>query len=43
MQENIVMIHNVFKKNYITKFSTSSILKKIDNDNFFNKYKNKKE
>jgi hypothetical protein len=29
MCRNTVAIHSVFKKNYKTKFSTSSILKKI--------------
>jgi len=34
MYGNIVVIHNVLRtKNYITKFSTNSILKKIDKDN----------
>jgi len=47
MYGNIVVIHNVLKKkNYKTKFSTSSILKKIDKDNFKKNtktQKNKKE
>jgi hypothetical protein len=35
MYENIIAIHNVLKeKNYIVKFSTSSIFKKISKDNF---------
>jgi len=35
MYENIIVIHNVFfLKNYIVKFSTSSIFKKISKDNF---------
>ena len=35
MYENIIAIHNVFlKKNYIVKFSTNSIFKKISKDNF---------
>ena len=34
MYENIIAIHNVLKKkNYIVKFSTSSIFKKISKDN----------
>ena len=48
MYENIIAIHNVFlKKNYIVKFSTSSIFKKINKDNFekkiLKKRKQKKE
>jgi hypothetical protein len=35
MYENIIAIHNILKKkNYIVKFSTSSIFKKISKDNF---------
>jgi hypothetical protein len=35
MYENIIAIHNVFFfKNYIVKFSISSIFKKISKDNF---------
>jgi hypothetical protein len=35
MYENIIAIHNVFfLKNYIVKFSTSSIFKKINKDIF---------
>jgi len=35
MYENIIAIRNVLKKkNYIVKFSTSSIFKKISKDNF---------
>jgi len=34
MYENIIAIHNVSKKNYIVKFSTNSIFKKISKDNF---------
>jgi hypothetical protein len=34
MYENIIAIHNFFLKNYIVKFSTSSIFKKISKDNF---------
>jgi hypothetical protein len=34
MYEIIIAIHNVLKKNYIVKFSTSSIFKKISKDNF---------
>ena len=42
MQGNIVVIHNVLKKkNYRTKFSTSSLLKTIDKDNFKKKTKKK--
>jgi hypothetical protein len=48
MYKNIIAIHNVLKKkNYIVKFSTSSIFKKISKDNFktknFKKKKQKKE
>jgi hypothetical protein len=39
MYENIITIHNVLKeKNYIIKFSTSSIFKKISKDNFETKF-----
>ena len=42
MYENIIAIHNVLKKkNYIIKFSTSSIFKKISKDNFEKKIKKK--
>jgi len=34
MYENIIAIHNVLKKHYIIKFSTSSIFKKISKNNF---------
>jgi hypothetical protein len=34
MRRNTVAINNVLKKNYKTKFSISSILKKIDKYNF---------
>jgi len=34
MYENIIAIHNVLKKYYLVKFSTSSIFKKINKDNF---------
>jgi hypothetical protein len=34
MRTNIVAINNVLKKNYKTKFSISSILKKIEKYNF---------
>jgi hypothetical protein len=48
MYENIIAIHNILKKkNYIVKFLTSSIFKKISKDNFetkfFLKKKQKKE
>ena len=48
MYENIIAIHNVFlKKNYIVKFSTSSIFKKINKDIFetkkFKKRRKKEE
>jgi mannitol-specific phosphotransferase system IIBC component len=44
MYENIIVIHNVFfKKNYIVKFSTSSIFKKISKDNFEKKIKKRKK
>ena len=47
MYENIIAIHNVLKeKNYIVKFSTNSIFKKISKNNFetnfFLKKRNKK-
>ena len=43
MQGNIVVIHTVLKKkNYITKFSTNSILKKIDKDNLKKNIKQKR-
>ena len=43
MQGNIVVIHNVLKKkNYITKFSTISILKQINKDNFKKKIQKQK-
>jgi hypothetical protein len=39
MYENIIAIHNVLKeKNYIVKFSTNSIFKKISKDNFATKF-----
>jgi len=38
MYENIIAIHNVLKKNYIVKFLTSSIFKKISKDNFETKF-----
>ena len=38
MYENIIAIHNVLKeKNYIVKFSTNSIFKKISKNNFATK------
>jgi len=44
MYENIIAIHNVLKeKNYIVKFSTNSIFKKISKDNFATKFFLKKE
>ena len=43
MYGNIVAIHNVLKKNYMAKFSTSSIFKKISKYNFEKKLKNKKK
>jgi hypothetical protein len=45
MYENIIAIHNILKKkNYIVKFLTSSIFKKISKDNFeTNFYKKKKK
>jgi hypothetical protein len=44
MYENIIAIHNVLKeKNYIVKFSTSSIFKKISKDNFETKFLKKKQ
>jgi hypothetical protein len=44
MYENIIAIHNVLKKkNYIVKFSTSSIFKEISKDNFETKKLKKKE
>jgi hypothetical protein len=44
MYENIIAIHNVLKeKNYIVKFSTSSIFKKINKDNFETKFFFKKK
>jgi hypothetical protein len=45
MYENIIALHSVLKKkNYIVKFSTSSIFKKISKDNFeTKKLKKKKE
>jgi hypothetical protein len=45
MYENIIAIHNVFFLNdYIVKFSTSLIFKKISKDNFeTKKLKKKKE
>jgi hypothetical protein len=44
MYENTIAIHNVLKeKNYIVKFSTSSIFKKISKDNFETKIFFKKE
>ena len=44
MYENIIAIHNVLKKkNYIVKFSTSSIFKKISKDNFEKKRKKKEK
>jgi hypothetical protein len=43
MYENIIAIHNVFfLKNYIVKFSTSSIFKKINKDIFETKKFKKK-
>ena len=43
MYENIIAIHNVFFfKNYIVKFSTSSIFKKINKDIFETKKFKKK-
>ena len=42
MYENIIAIHNVLKqKNYMVKFSTSLIFKKISKDNFETKKKKK--
>jgi len=44
MYENIIAIHNILKKkNYMVKFSTSSIFKKISKDNFEKKLKKKKK
>ena len=43
MYGNIVAIHNVLKKNYMAKFSTSSIFKKISKYNFEKKIKKKKK
>jgi hypothetical protein len=43
MYENIIAIHNVFFLNYIVKFSTSSIFKKINKDIFETKKFKKKE
>ena len=43
MYENIVAIHNVFLKNYIAKFSISSLFKKIGKDNFKKKLKKQKK
>jgi hypothetical protein len=43
MYGNIVAIHNVLKKNYITKFSISSLFKKIGKDNFEKKLKKQKK
>jgi hypothetical protein len=43
MYENIIALHSVLKKkNYIVKFSTSSIFKKISKDNFETKKLKKK-
>ena len=42
MYGNIVAIHNIFLKNYIAKFSTSSIFKKISKYNFEKKIKKKR-
>ena len=44
MYENIIAIHNILKKkNYIVKFLTSSIFKKISKDNFETKKIKKKK
>jgi hypothetical protein len=43
MYENIVAIHNVFLKNYIAKFSISSLFKKIGKKNFEKKFKKQKK
>jgi hypothetical protein len=43
MYENIVAIHNVFLKNYIAKFSISSLFKKIGKNNFEKKLKKQKK
>ena len=43
MYGNIVAIHNVLKKNYMAKFSTSSIFKKISKYNFEKKLKKKEK
>jgi len=44
MYENIIAIYNVSKKkNYIIKFSTTLIFKKISKDNFEKKNFKKKE
>jgi len=44
MYENIIALHSVLKKkNYIVKFSTSSIFKKISKDKFERKKLKKKE
>jgi hypothetical protein len=44
MYENIIAIHNILKKkNYMVKFSISSIFKKISKDNFEKKIKKKEE
>ena len=40
---NTVAIHNIFFLNYKAKFSTNSIFKKIDKDNFEKKLKKKKK
>jgi hypothetical protein len=43
MYGNIVAIHNVLKKNYMAKFSTSSIFKKNSKYNFEKKIKKQKK
>jgi len=42
MYENIIVIHNVLKKNYIVKFLISSIFKKISKNNFKKEIKKKR-